>query len=371
MKLHPRINRATLIIVLFGVTVYYFVCLGAESHAQSVEELQQQIAKRDAMILDLVGRVEALEARLPQGAAADQRAKQTGQPTAPSDSTPPGNEETSRALERTLVREGGLVLPPASIEIEPGYTYTYRGSDGLQVVSVNGQQVIAQQDVKRDTSDLSLNLRVGLPWTSQLDFRLPYTIDWQETATAASERHKRKRSGLGDIELGWTKQLIGERGWLPDLLTAVNWKSKTGETEIGSGFHGIEAGVTAVKRRDPLAFFGTISHNWSLSGKQAENDVDLGNTIGLRFGTILATSPDTSLRFVLEMNRSGRAEINGRKIPGSDSVVGLFEFGLASIVLPRTLLDVTAGIGLTSDSPDFRLGVSLPFSCINPLLGGC
>lgn len=357
MKLHPPINRATLLIVLFNVSFYNFVCPEAASHAQSVEELQQQIAKRDAMILDLVGRVEALEARLPQAVAADQRVKQTGQPTGPSDSTPPGDEETSRALERTLVLEGGLVLSPGSIEIEPRYTYTYRSLDALGLVTVNGEEVVAQQDVKRDTSDVSLDLRIGLPWTSQLDFRLPYTFDWQETATAASERRRRKRSGWGDIELGLTKQLLQERGWIPDVLTAVNWKSKTGESDIGTGFHEIQGALTAVKRRDPLAFFGTISHAWSLS----RNDVDLGNTVGLRFGTILATSPDTSLRFTLDMNRSARAKIDSRKIAGSDSVVSLFEFGLATNVFPRTLLDLTAGIGLTSDSPDFRLGVSLPF----------
>jgi hypothetical protein len=344
--------------ILFSVSVYNFVSPEAASHAQSIEELQQQIGKRDAIILDLLERVEALEARLPQAVAADQRVKQTGQPTGRSDDAPPGDEETSRALERTLVREGGLVLPPGSIEIEPRYTYTYRSSDALGLVNVNGAEIVAQQDVKHDTSDVSLNLRMGLPWTSQLDFRLPYTFDWQETVTAASERRRRRRSGWGDIELGLTKQLIQERGWIPDVLTAVNWKTKTGDSDIGTGFHEIQGALTAVKRRDPLAFFGTISHAWSLS----RNDVDLGNTVGLRFGTILATSPDTSLRFSLEMNRSARTKIDSSKIPGSDTVDSLFEFGLATIVFPRTLLDLTAGIGLTSDSPDFRLGVSLPFT---------
>jgi hypothetical protein len=342
--------------VLFSVSVYNFVSPEAASHAQSIEELQQQIGKRDAIILDLLERVEALEARLPQAVAADQRVKETGQPTGRSDDAPPGDEETSRALERTLVREGGLVLSPGSIEVEPRYTYTYRSSDALRLVNVNGEEVVAQQDFKHDTSDVSLNLRMGLPWTSQLDVRLPYIFDWQETVTAASER--RRRSGWGDIELGLTKQLIQERGWIPDVLTAVNWKSKTGESDIGTGFHEIQGALTAVKRRDPLAFFGTISHAWSFS----RNDVDLGNTVGLRFGTILATSPDTSLRFTLEMNRSARTKIDNSKISGSDTVDSLFEFGLATIVFPRTLLDLTAGIGLTSDSPDFRLGVSLPFT---------
>jgi hypothetical protein len=188
---------------------------------------------------------------------------------------------------------------------------------------------------------------------------LPYRFIQEESATGGSS--KRRRSGLGDLQLGWTKQLLFERGWLPDLLTAINWDSKTGRHDIGTDFHEIAAGLTAVKRRDPLAFFGTVAHSWSLSGRQAGNQVDAGNTVGLRFGTILATSPDTSLRFALQLSRAGKTEVNRRKIAGSETTGAVFEVGVSTIVLPRTLVDVRGGIGLTADSPDFSLGVSLPF----------
>jgi hypothetical protein len=187
---------------------------------------------------------------------------------------------------------------------------------------------------------------------------VPYSFIQEEGTTASSS--KRRRSGLGDLQLGWTKQLLSERGWLPDLLTTITWKSKTGGGDIGSGFHAIQTGLTAVKRRDPLAFFGSVAHSWNLARSQRGNDIDEGNTIGLRLGTLLATSPDTSLRIALEVSRSGRDELNGLKISGSNQMAALLEFGIATIVLPRTLLDVRAGIGLTSDSPDFRFGVSLP-----------
>jgi hypothetical protein len=356
MKIRWYMGRASLIAIAAGITFYQLV---ADLHAQSPEDVQKPEAVNNAVILDLGRRIEVLEAKLAQATAADQKAKQTAEPTRLSGGTLPGDEETSRALERTLVREGGLLLSPGGFEVEPRYSYTYHSSDGLQIVNVNGQEIIAQQEVKRDRQDFSLNLRLGLPWRSQLDFRLPYVLDRQEIAMAASDR-KRHHSGLADTELGWTKQLYREQGWIPDLLTGVNWKNNNADRDIGDGFHGIQAGLTAVKRRDPLAFFGTISHNWSLSGKQAGSDVDLGNTIGFKSGTILATSPDTALRFALEVNRSGRAEVNRKKISGSNTAVGLFEFGVASIVLPRTLIDLRAGIGLTSESPDFRFDVSLP-----------
>jgi hypothetical protein len=131
-----------------------------------------------------------------------------------------------------------------------------------------------------------------LAWSSQLDVAVPYSFIQEERATGGSS--KRRHSGLGDVQLGLTKQLLSERGWLPDLLTTINWKSKTGGSDIGSGLYAIQAGLTAVKRRDPLAFFGSVAHTWNLSERQSGNDVDEGNTVGVRLGTLLATSPDTS-----------------------------------------------------------------------------
>jgi hypothetical protein len=63
---------------------------------------------------------------------------------------------------------------------------------------------------------------------------------------------------------------------------------------------------------------GSVAHSWSLSGTESGNDVDPGNTVGVRLGTLLATSPNMSLRFALEVSRSDRNELEGLKIPGSN-----------------------------------------------------
>jgi hypothetical protein len=348
------------IVVLFCSSAYHPETVKADSQPPSVEELQQQIAKRDETIIGLERRVTALERTITALKPADQAEKTTKDAKAPSIEPDPVDEEISRALERTLVREGALVLPRGSIELEPGLTYTYRGSDQLQIVTSNGQQVVAKQDTTDDRIDFSLNFRLGLPWSSQLDVRVPYVLDQEETVTAKIPKRDAE-SGLGDIEVGLTKHLFGERGWIPDLLASVNWKSKTGGSSIGSGFHSVQGGVTAVKRRDPLAFFGTLSYTGHLPDTAAGRRINPGDAVGLRIGTVLATSPDTSLRFAFELSRAGKSELERKKIPGSDTTLGLLELGLATVVYPRTLMDFRAAIGLTSDSPDFRLGVSFPF----------
>jgi hypothetical protein len=345
--------------VVLLVTVLHRPGSTAEAQTPSVEALQQQIEKRDKTIIDLLRRVEVLEQKI-VGTRADQPQTPAAVTPKPLDDTAPVEEEIMRALERTLIREGGLVLPKWSMEVEPRFTYTYRGSNALQIVELNGQSLVAQQNAKQDTVDSSVSLRLGLPWTSQLELRIPYVFDRQELATTGTNERRRSHSGLGDVELGLTKQLLQEKGWVPDLLTSIGWKSNTGNIPLGNGFNTIQASLTGVKRRDPLAFFGSAFHNWSLSGRQAGNDVDLGNTVGFRIGTIFATSPDTSFRFALDLGRSGKMQLNGRKIPGSNSTMAVFEFGLATVILPTTLFDIRAGIGLTPEAPDFRLGLSLP-----------
>jgi hypothetical protein len=350
-----------LTLFVLSITVIH----AATVNAASVEDLQKQVEARDAVIADLVRRVETLERKGAASNPADEKTiTQTAQAstsTAPAETSAPAEEEISRALERTLVREGALVLPAGSVELEPRFIYTYRGSDQLQIITSNGQQVVAEQDVKRDRMDNSFNFRLGLPWYSQADIRVPYALKREETATARISKREREESGLGDVEFGLTKHLLSERGWMPDLLANLNWKTKTGGSSTGTGFHSVQGGITAVKRRDPLALFGTLSYTGNLSDTVAGNRINPGDAIGLRVGTVFATSPDTSLRFAFEFSRAGNLEFERKKIPGSNTSIGLFEVGLATIVYPRTLLDFRGAIGLTPDSPDFRVGVSFPF----------
>src|SRR6266511_1856327 len=124
------------------------------------------------------------------------RAIATAQPTDPAqaerdetaktaDHGPVERYETSRALEHALVRQGGLVLRPRAVELEPELDYLYRETDA----------------VRRDTLTGTISGRIGLPLGAQADARVPYVI-------AAAPPGFRARSGLGDLALGLTKQLL-------------------------------------------------------------------------------------------------------------------------------------------------------------------
>jgi hypothetical protein len=74
----------------------------------------------------------------------------------------------------------------------------------------------------------------------------------------------------------------------------------------------------------------------------------------------LASSPETSLRFQLQQTFTDDVKLEGRIINDSDEVQGLMIIGASSILGRNILLDVSGGIGLTSDAPDYFVRVALP-----------
>ena len=392
----------------------------------TVEELQRKLAERDAIVADLARRVAALERQAAakpaaSGSTADARSntrtdgfatadvttpvfspvvsamltvpsapsaasgeasdgKADGKPSGPtpasgtrpeeeSDEDVVDEEEITRALERTLVEEGGLLLPAGVLEVTPEFTYTRGGSSQLAIVSSNGVPVVADQDVGRNTYESSLTFRLGLPWESQAEVLVPYIFDEEETVTAQSVEETLDGSGLGDVEVALSKEFLREGIWLPSLLASARWKTTTGDANfdpspddlsVGSGFNAVQGTLTAVKSRDPLVFFGNASYTANLSDEKEGLDIDPGDTLSFAVGTILAAGPDTSVRFALRQDFTNEASVDGSDLAGSDEVDATFEVGAAAVLSASTLLDVATEIGLTDDSPDYVVRVSLP-----------
>jgi hypothetical protein len=364
------------------VFLVFGVCGNVGSYAQMPPEPSSPSgvttsADKDTIIEDLRRRVEALERKLEtkggeptpsrspdaRGTRSDPAA---GNRQASASAEEPADEETTRALERALIREGGLVLPPKSLEIEPRLVYDYRSSNALQIVNIGGQPQIGRQDLKRDTATASIAVRAGLPASTQLDAVVPYSISNERRVTSGGLDESDKSSGFGAFEIGVTRQLLNETKSAPGLLGTLRWRDRSSRedfgspTAIGSNFRSIQAAVIAVKRVDPMVFFGSLSHAFNHSRNISGSVVDPGNSTGIKLGSILAVSPQTSVRLGFELSRSAETRVNGSRVAGSDDVVALYTTGFSFVLSPRVLLGIDAGIGLTSSSPDFRLGLSLP-----------
>ncbi len=333
----------------------------------------------DASIAALQARIDALEQRLQRIEAAGQGVPAASSASAPSPLTAqpmPASEAASqpdsatddmaRALERALVREGGLLLPPAAFEIEPRWGYQYRSSAGLALLAGHGQPQLAQLERRWNLQQAGVGVRVGLPSQLQLELLLPYARVRQSQTAAGSLSSSQSGSGFGASEVGLSWQLRSPSAGT-GIVAGLRWiepGSSVFERDIGlplaNGFQAWQASLLFVQRRDPLVLFGALSHAVRRAGRIAGHAVDPGDTTGLRAGAIIALSPDTSLRLGLELARTASARIDAAAAHGSSAVSGEFSTGFSFVLSPRILLGVEAGIGLTQSSPDFRIGLSLP-----------
>jgi hypothetical protein len=349
------------------------------------EQFLRKVQERDTVIRDLQRRVEELERQIPKAPEKEAPAPAAARPTPPPPRPPeeavppqearprpaaPGQFEVDedaaeRALERTLVQAGVLLLPLGLMDVEPSFTYTRTENDVPNFfVDTTGSTFIVSDKVRRNVYDANIQLRLGMPFDSQIEFLLPYRwVDEsqvQRAGFAPIDEENRNGSGFRDIRIGLAKTLFREGPYWPDLVARLAWDSDTGEKTdndvvIGGGFNSAIATLSAVKRQDPLAFVGAFAYEKTFE----EDGIEPGRQITLSLGAALAASPETSLRFTLQQTFIDELEVNNQKVKGSDQVEGTLIIGASSIVGRGAFLDVSGNIGLTDDAADYAVSVSL------------
>lgn len=332
--------------------------------------------KRDQVINDLLRRVELLENRIRSLGVEPQKTVPSSE-TAPAVS-PPKDEEEERiaqaALERTLIERSGMLLSPGTLEIEPSLTYAHASADNISIngVSVESTLVIGEiisDKTRRNILIPALTFRLGLPKDFQAETRLPLRYESNRTVQGDTTEHFREDVGLGDIEVALSHQLMREKGWVPDILASLRWKTDTGhspfslssnELPLGTGYHALQFTLTALKVKEPAAIFGSLLYTVNLPTSKQEGRLYPGDAYGLNLGLALALNLDTSISFVWEQRFFDRTELNGTKIPGSALYPGNLRIGATYTFTPQVSLDVSVVIGLTRDAPDVQAVVAIP-----------
>ncbi|MEZ5934152.1 MAG: hypothetical protein R3F54_19885 [Alphaproteobacteria bacterium] len=271
-----------------------------------------------------------------------------------------------RALERTLTREGVLLLPAGRIEVTPSFSYSRRESRAPTQVDLFGLFAqVRETEIRRDEYTANLSLDIGLPFDSQLEISQSFKHIDQTTMTSAGfvglEESDESADAFDDLVVGLAKGVLQEDRWWPDVVARVTWDTDTGDDRdgnigLGGGAHELAGSLSFLKTRDPLAFFGGVSYGYSFE----EDGFDPGDTIGVSIGTSLAAGPDTSLRLALSQSFAGKARINDETIPGSQETSASLTAGASLILGGGVLLDTSVTAGLTDDAPDYAARIALP-----------
>lgn len=382
----------------------------AQDSQPTVQELQKEIRQRDELIRSLVHRVENLERQIgsrppdtaepaPTGArraaksravrpppgqaevAALDPAEQAPAPKTPgkaspassagptqqaarSNTTAPGQFEVSeddaeRALERTLVATGNLLVPSGFAEAEPLFSYTRRETAAV-AGTTNG---LAPFNLNRNEFSWALDMRLGLPWESQFEIGVPYNLVQQQITdglvTPPQQVSNRWANSFGDLTVGVAKTFVHESGWIPDVLGRITYEIPTGplnsnQVPLPSGQSKLSPTLTLLKRQDPLVFVATGGYTKAFQS----SEINPGDQINFQTGAFLATSPETTLRGVLQQNFLQNTTIRDVTFKGSDSVQSILTFGASSILGRGILVDLQVGFGLTNAAPKYSVILS-------------
>ncbi|WP_263367572.1 transporter [Edaphobacter bradus] len=366
-------------------------------------KLQDALRERDAIIRNLLERVQELEWRvnggfttrpgeLTAGGAAAEKLSHAVSSTAYSTVTNAGYDieerQASEALDRALLVRGGLLLPQGTLEIDNTTSYYTASSDHL---TVNGFALlpilvvgdITSQRVRKDILLPTFTARLGLPARLQAEVNIPYGYEMNRTVDATNKQTSQSTFGLGDIQFAASRQLTFEHGRVPDLLANLRFKTTTGvesfdiqsaQTSLGSGFYALQGNLTAAKSSDPVVFFGNLSYTENLPGTHTIPNPDAtsssptilghfrpGDAIGFQLGSILSLNPETSMTVGWDQRFTRSTVLNGTSIPASYLVEGSLRLGMTYLYAPGKLVDLSFGVGLTPDTPNLQFSVGLPF----------
>jgi hypothetical protein len=362
-------------------------------------KLQEALRERDAIIRNLLERMNELEWRVNGGYTTPARADE--RPPLPASSTSrvinsvlststydTTERQATDALDQALIVRGGLLLPSGTLEVDNTTSYFSASSDHLTVngfallpVLVVGD--IASERVRGDYLLPSMTARLGLPHKFQGEFIIPYGYEQIRTVDANNVQTSSSSFGLGDIAAGLSRQLTTEHGKVPDMLANVRFKSTTGkdpynlqssQVALGTGFNAIQGNLTVAKSSDPVVFFGNLSYTANLSGTHtiSANDpnnpaatmaghFNPGDAIGFQLGSILALNPEVSMTLGWDQRFTRSTTLNGVDIPASYLVEGTLRLGTSYVYAPGRTIDLSFGVGLTPDTPNLQFSVGVPF----------
>jgi len=318
--------------------------------AQTENELRQQLEAQKAINEQLRKRVERLEGTEPSPMPALRSLEQ--RPIQITQETP----EATTAIQEALVSKGLVLLPPGSFRIGPAFDWVH-----------------ARSDFPRERSDNytgSLTIQAGLPKGMMLTFNAPYS--YRDTDSGSS-------SGVGDLYLALSKTISNESESMPSLVASLgyshnNGKDPFGQVPIGFGFRVLSGSLSALKRFDPFALYGSLSYSYAYArnistenflGESSFNGrVSPGDSWGYRLGTSLAATPQITLDASVSGSFVSKSEVRSSasgsyKLP--DATVGFFNLGSGFVITKNLSLLINASAGVTKDSPDLIFSISLPY----------
>ena len=377
--------------------------LAAELKAQRtlIAEQNAIIERQQAAINQLMGQSTAdanLALMRGTGFGQDTMARGVGaaQPMQTVGEAPPPPDETITDTLTALPEGQGVLTPKGQTVLESSFEYTrtsknrlvFRGFElipGLQV------GLIEASDADRDTMVGTVSLRHGLTNRLEIEARMPVLArhDRIQVVQQRDEGIVRQLSltdyYIGDAEVSLRYQFNDAKAAdHPIFVGNLRVKSNTGRGPFdigyddfgvatglttGSGFWGVQGGVSFLIPSDPVVLYGGTSYLYhipatvnKLVGGALIGRVDPGDAISgnLGFGFALNSRFSFSLGYNHTYIFPTKTQINATTQRSTALQVGTLAIGASFRTSDRTSVNMAFEFGMTSDAPDVSMTLRLP-----------
>ncbi len=363
-----------------------------EAQRRRVEELERELAKAGKTPAPAQQQAQTPSSPQPkqsQAAASRQEGvREDAVGRAPE--TPP---ETRPADIPALVDIRGVLTPRNTLVLEPSIQYSHLTSNrvalvGFTIIPAITIGLIDVRSVNRDVFIGQIAARYGLTNRFELEAKVPYVYRHDSnlarplaTPSTADSVFDASGHSLGDIELAARYQLNQGGVNKPYYVGNLRIKARNGkdpfevdidpetnlqrELPTGTGFWGVQPSLTAIFPSDPAVFFGNVSYLWHIKRNVGRGfgTVDPGDAVGVSFGMGLALNEKASLSIGYEHSTILKTKQNGTGLIDSRTIqIGTLNLGGSYRLSNRTMLNLSLGVGVTSEAPDLQATLRLPIS---------
>jgi opacity protein-like surface antigen len=265
--------------------------------------------------------------------------------------------------------------------------YSYVGSESIDVGFTQGTgdiNLFRIETTRAHTITNTVSMDYGLMDNLTLTGTFPFVSKFTQGTQFSGVTF-----GIGDLSVGARYQpfvqAAGPTYTLTGTLSLPTGRSPFDQiigqnTSTGSGYGFGTLGINASQVFDPVALFGSLSFTAgkSVSHLHQFNPTDQSTLTGIRpgkgigfgagFTYALSYNVSTSVSFQENVTTSSHISVvdvnNVAQKPRATTmqVAALLNFGLGIRLSPKTTVNLTAGIGMTTDSPDFSLGLNVPLT---------
>jgi len=255
--------------------------------------------------------------------------------------------------------------------------------------------------VTRNSFVAALDGRYGLTNRFEFNVHVPYVYQSETTTTnplatpsSGPENFTASGGGIGDVQFGFRYQFNQPESGMPYYVGSLKVNAPTGKgpfdvpysettgletkTPTGSGFWGVQPGVTFILPTDPAVFYGGLSYQYNFkrnvnktlfiqsssgaASSETINDVKPGNIVEVNFGMGFGINDKASFSIGYDHNVIGKTKINGQVGEGAlITQVGELLIGYSYRIAPKQTVNLTLGVGVTPDSPDVQITLHAPF----------